>query len=68
LSWQRLRFRPVALCPCLNVEAEKLIQQRDSFNTGLAGVAEPAKSEAELARELAALRAKVRAYKADDPQ
>jgi len=51
-----------------DVEAEKLIQQRDSFNTGLAGVAEPAKSEAELARELAALRAKVRAYKADDPQ
>jgi hypothetical protein len=51
-----------------DAEAKKLIQERDSFNAGVVGVTEPAKSEAELARELAALRAKARAYKADDPQ
>ena len=51
-----------------DMEAKKLLKERDDFNSGLQGVVEPAKSEAELARELAALRAKARAYKADDPQ
>lgn len=51
-----------------DVEAKKLMKERDDFNEGRAGVQEPAKSEAELARELAALRAKARAYQADDPK
>ena len=51
-----------------DMEAKKLLKERDDFNSGLQGVVEPAKSEAELARELSALRAKARAYKADDPQ
>ena len=49
-------------------EAKKLIKQRDAFNDAKDEMMEPAKSEAELAREAAALRAKVRAYQADDPQ
>ena len=49
-------------------EAKKLIKERDAFNAAKGSIAEPLKSEAELAREAAALRAKVHAYKADDPQ
>ena len=49
-------------------EAKKLLAERDAFNKGRSDVVEPAKSDAELARELEALRAKARAYKADDPQ
>jgi len=51
-----------------DVEAKKLIKERDDFNAAQIGLTGPAKSEAELERELAALRAKARAYKADDPQ
>lgn len=51
-----------------DIEAKKLIRERDAFNEDRAASSEPAKSEAELAREAAALRAKVRAYQADDPQ
>ncbi len=49
-------------------EAKKLIRERDAFSADKIGSSEPAKSDAELAREAAALRARVRAYKADDPQ
>ena len=51
-----------------DIEAKKLIKERDAFNAEKSTIAEPAKSEAELAREAAALRAKVRAYQADDPK
>ena len=51
-----------------DLEAKKLIKERDAFNSAKVGLEEPTKSEAELARDLAALRARVRAYKADDPQ
>ena len=51
-----------------DVEAKKLIKERDAFNAARGSIDEPIKSEVELAREAAALRAKVRAYKADDPQ
>ena len=51
-----------------DIEAKKRMKERDEFNKGRAGVQEPAKTEAELARELAALRAKARAYQADDPK
>ena len=51
-----------------DIEAKKLMKERDDFNAGRAGLQEPIKSEAELARELAALRAKARAYQADDPK
>lgn len=49
-----------------DVEAKKLMKERDNFN-----VPEPsgvAKSDAELQRDVDALKAKVHAYKADDPQ
>lgn len=49
-------------------EAKKLIAERDAFNAAKSSIAEPLRSEAELEREAAELRAKVRAYKADDPQ
>ena len=49
-------------------QAKKLITERDEFNASQTSLSEPAKSEAELERELAALRAKARAYQADDPQ
>jgi len=49
-------------------QAKKLLKQRDAFDKGRADFQEPARSEAELARELAALRAKARAYQADDPK
>jgi len=51
-----------------DIEAKKLIKERDAFNAAKGDIAEPAKTEAELAREAAALRARVRAYQADDPQ
>jgi len=51
-----------------DIEAKKLLKERDAFNNGRAGPQEPAKSEVELARDLAALRAKARAYQADDPK
>jgi len=47
-------------------EAKKMISLREEFNALDAdGVV---KSDAEIARDLEALKAKVRAYKADDPQ
>lgn len=49
-------------------EAKKLIAERDAFNAAQGRIDEPVKSEAELEREAAELRAKVRAYIADDPQ
>lgn len=49
-----------------DADAKKLIKMRDEFNDlGENGVA---KSDAEFKRDLEALKAKVRAYKADDPQ
>ena len=51
-----------------DAEAKKLMRERDAFNNGRATIEAPAKSEAELAREAAALRAKARAYQADDPK
>ena len=51
-----------------DIEAKKLLRERDDFNKGRTGIQEPSKSDTELARDLAALRAKVHAYKADDPQ
>jgi len=51
-----------------DIEAKKLIAQRDAFNRESRDISGPVKSEAELARELAALRAKARAYQADDPK
>lgn len=51
-----------------DIEAKKLIKERDSFNSSGVNLAESAKSEAELERELATLRAKARAYQADDPK
>ena len=51
-----------------DIEAKKLMKERDEFNQGRAGIQEPVKSEAELARDVAALRAKARAYQADDPK
>lgn len=51
-----------------DIEAKKLMRERDAFKAGQAGLQAPTKSEAELEREAAALRAKARAYKADDPQ
>ena len=51
-----------------DVEAKNLIQERDAFNAAKGTIDEPTKSEADLAREAAALRAKVRAYQDDDPQ
>jgi len=51
-----------------DAEAKKLIQERDAFNAAKSGIDAPAKSEAELEREAAALRARVQAYKLDDPQ
>ena len=51
-----------------DIEANKLIKERDDFNAAKGTIDAPAKSEAELAREAAALRARVRAYQADDPQ
>lgn len=49
-------------------EAKKLIAERDAFNAAKSSIAEPLRSEAELEREAAELRARVQAYKADDPQ
>ena len=49
-------------------EAKKLMQERDAFNTERGEFSEAPKSADELAREAAALRARVHAYKADDPQ
>jgi len=49
-------------------EAKKLIKERDAFNAAKGQIEEPAKSEAGLVREAAALRAKARAYKLDDPK
>jgi len=51
-----------------DIEAKKLIRERDSFNASGADFNEPAKTQAQLERELAALRAKARAYQADDPK
>lgn len=51
-----------------DIEAKKLMKERDEFNASRAGLQEPVKSDAELERELAALRAKARAYQADDPK
>ena len=51
-----------------DIEAKKLMAERDAFNKGRAGLQEPVRSEAELARDLAALRAKARAYQAGDPK
>lgn len=51
-----------------DIEAKKLIKERDDFNKDRGQFSESSKSEAELARELAALRAKARAYQADDPK
>lgn len=51
-----------------DIEANKLLRERDAFKQGRTDTLEPAKSEVELARELAALRARARAYKADDPE
>lgn len=51
-----------------DAEAKKLLKERDAFKAGQASLQEPVRSEAEIAREAAALRARVRAYKADDPQ
>ncbi len=49
-----------------DTDAKDLIKKRDVFNDlGENGVA---KSDAEFERDLEALKAKVRAYKADDPQ
>lgn len=46
-------------------EAKKLLQKRDEFNALDNGVA---KSDVEIERDIEAFKAKVRAYKADDPQ
>lgn len=46
-------------------EAKKLLQKRDEFNALDNGVA---KSDVEIERDIEALKAKVQAYKADDPQ
>ncbi len=46
--------------------ARALLAKRDSFNVPLDG--NPEKSEEQLLREFEALKAKVDAYKADDPQ
>ncbi|WP_154813593.1 hypothetical protein [Hellea balneolensis] len=51
-----------------DIEAKKMIKERDSFNSAAVNMTGPAKTEAELERELAALRAKARAYQADDPK
>jgi len=51
-----------------DIEANKLIKERDAFNAEKGSLRAPAKSEVDLAREAAALRARVHAYKADDPQ
>ena len=51
-----------------DIEANKLLRERDAFNQGRVDAVEPTKSETELARELDILRAKARAYKADDPE
>jgi len=51
-----------------DIEAKKLIAERDAFNKDRGQFSETPKSEAELAREAAALRAKARAYQADDPK
>ena len=51
-----------------DIEAKKLIKERDGFNAAKGGIDEPARSESELASEAAALRARVRAYQADDPR
>ena len=51
-----------------DIEAKKLMQERDAFNAERGVFSEPPKSADELAREAAALRAKVHAYQADDPQ
>lgn len=51
-----------------DIEANKLIKERDAFSAAKGSIEEPLKSEADLAREAAALRARVRAYKLDDPK
>ena len=51
-----------------DLEAKKLMQERDAFNAERGEFSEASKSADELAREAAALRARVHAYKADDPQ
>lgn len=51
-----------------DAEAKKLIKERDSFIASKDISSEPVKSAAELEREAAALRARARAYQADDPQ
>jgi len=50
-----------------DTEAKKLIKERDAFKTAKSTINESAKSDAELVRDAASLRAKVHAYKADDP-
>jgi len=49
-----------------DTEAKKLMAERDSFNAPAS--VESTKSDTEIAREADALKAKVHAYKADDPQ
>ena len=51
-----------------DIEAKKLIEERDAFNAAKTSIDAPTKSEAELEREAAALRARAQAYKLDDPQ
>jgi len=49
-----------------DAEAKKLISLREEFD--IDGLNEPRKTEEEIARDVEALKARVRAYKLDDPQ